>query len=69
MATFEALASVRDRLFWLVREDQTRQVSMTRPDRALVASFLAIGDLSSMVSDPLDWLGYRGKLDRARIDG
>lgn len=62
MATSEELASVRDRLFGLVRDDQIRQVRIARPDPALIASFLAIEDVSSMVSDAMDRLGIGGRV-------
>ena len=38
MATDEELASVRDRLFGQVREDQIRQVTVDRPDPAVIAA-------------------------------
>lgn len=62
MATSEELASVRDRLFGLVRDDQIRRVSIPRPDPALIASLLAIEDVSSMVSDAMDRLGIGGRV-------
>jgi hypothetical protein len=43
VATDEELASVRDRLFGQVREDQIRQVTVDRPDPAVIAAFLAAG--------------------------
>jgi regulator of RNase E activity RraA len=62
MATSEELASVRDQLFGLVRDDQIRQVSVIRPDPAVIASFLALEDVSSMVSDAMDRLGIGGRI-------
>lgn len=62
MATAEELASVRDRLFGLVDEDQIKQVEVTRPDPEIVASLLATEDVSSMVSDAMDRLGIGGRV-------
>ena len=52
----------RSRLFGLVPEDQIRQVIVSRPDPAVIASFLAIEDVSSMVSDAMDRLGIGGRI-------
>jgi 4-hydroxy-4-methyl-2-oxoglutarate aldolase len=62
VATNEELASVRDRLFGQVREDQIRQVTADRPDPAVIAAFLAIEDVSSIVSDAMDTLGIGGRV-------
>lgn len=62
MATAAELASVRDRLFGLVRDDQIRQVGFARPDPEVISSFLAIEDVSSMISDAMDRLGIGGRV-------
>ena len=62
MATEDELATVRDRLFGLVREDQIRQVAIVRADPRIVASFQAIEDVSSMISDAMDHLGIGGRV-------
>jgi regulator of RNase E activity RraA len=62
MATEQELASVRDRLFGLVSEDQIRQVALARPDPQIIASFLAIQDASAMISDAMDRLGIGGRV-------
>jgi 4-hydroxy-4-methyl-2-oxoglutarate aldolase len=62
VATEDELAGVRDQLFGLVREDQIRQVAITRPDPQIIASFQSIEDLSSMISDAMDHLGIGGRV-------
>lgn len=62
VATAEELAGVRDRLFGLVRDDQIRQVTVDRPDPSVIAEFLTIEDVSSMVSDAMDKLGIGGRV-------
>jgi regulator of RNase E activity RraA len=54
------LAPVRDRLLGLVPEERIARVAIPRPPAEVVAGFLAIGDLSSTVSDVLDELGIGG---------
>ncbi|MGH3273402.1 MAG: RraA family protein [Streptosporangiaceae bacterium] len=67
MASAQELASVRDRLFGLVHDDQIRQVAIPRPDPAIIASFLATEDISSLVSDAMDRLGIGGRLPASLI--
>ncbi len=62
MATAEELAGVRDRLFGLVSDTQIRQVSFARPDPQVIASFLALEDISSIISDAMDRLGIGGRV-------
>jgi 4-hydroxy-4-methyl-2-oxoglutarate aldolase len=54
------LAAVRDRLLGLVEEERIARVELARPDAAVVAGFLALGDLCSTASDALDSLGVGG---------
>ena len=62
MATPEELATVRDGLFGLVREEQIRQVAITRPDPQVIKALLEIEDLSSIISDAMDQLGVGGRV-------
>jgi regulator of RNase E activity RraA len=62
VATEDELAGIRDGLFGLVREDQIRQVAIDRPDPAIVESFQAIEDVSSMISDAMDHLGIGARV-------
>jgi hypothetical protein len=66
MATAEELASVRDRLFGLVCEDQIRQVTLARPDPQVIKAFEEMDDVSSIVSDAMDRLGSAGGYPPAR---
>jgi 4-hydroxy-4-methyl-2-oxoglutarate aldolase len=60
MATEAELATVRDRLLGLVDEERIARVEIPRPPTEVVEGFLALGDLSSTVSDVLDELGIGG---------
>lgn len=60
MAEEQELAAVRDRLLGLVGEERIARVEIARPDAAVVAGFLALGDLCSTASDALDGLGAGG---------
>lgn len=57
MAEERELAVVRGRLLGLVGEERIARVAVARPDAAVVAGFLELGDLCSTVSDALDGLG------------
>jgi 4-hydroxy-4-methyl-2-oxoglutarate aldolase len=67
VATEDELAGIRDRLFGLVSEDQIRQVTFARPDPAIVASFQAIEDVSSMISDAMDHLGIGARVGASEL--
>jgi regulator of RNase E activity RraA len=60
MAEERELAAVRDSLLGLVEEERIARVELARPDPAVVAGFLALGDLCSTASDALDALGVGG---------
>jgi len=67
MATPEELATVRDRLFGLVREEQIRQVLFTRPDPRIIETFLEIEDVSCVISDAMDRLGVGGRVAASTV--
>jgi 4-hydroxy-4-methyl-2-oxoglutarate aldolase len=67
VATEDELASVRDRRFGLISDDQIRQVAIARPDPRIVASLNAIEDVSSIVSDAMDRLGIGGRVAASEL--
>lgn len=52
------LAPYADRLVGLLPPELIRRVAIPRPSPALVAGYLALADLTSVVADVLDGLGY-----------
>jgi regulator of RNase E activity RraA len=67
MATEQELASVRDRLFGLIDEQDIVRVDIPRPEPGQAEAFLVLTDLCSTVSDVLDELGVGAALSGSAL--
>jgi 4-hydroxy-4-methyl-2-oxoglutarate aldolase len=67
MALEAELAPVRHRLLGLVEEERIARVAIERPDKDLVAGFLALPDLCSTASDALDAVGVGGAISASAL--
>jgi len=61
------LAVVRGRLLGLVGEERIARAAVARPDAAVVAGLLALGDLCPTVSEALDGLGAGGGIGSSEL--
>ena len=68
MATEAELAAVRPRLLGLIPEERIVAVEIARPPRGAIEQLLALGDLTSTVSDALDRIGAGGAVGGSLLE-